>query len=294
MRVIEPEVFVHDSCLLGEGPFWFDHALWWLDVESGRLHRIDATGSTRSCHEMGRRIGAAAPIDDTRFVVALQDGLGIFHRDTEVIDLLATPEKDRPDNRFNDGKCDPAGRFVAGTLNMKGQAKQAALYSMSGDGRIATLLSPVSLSNGLAWSEDGCTLFYIDTPTREIAAFPYDQETGGLGGRTVVVKVPGELGMPDGMDIDTDGNLWVGHWGGNAVRCWSPVTGECLAVIPVPCSNVTSCCFGGPHLDRLFITTARVGLSDDQLKQQPLAGSVFVCNPGVSGTPVKTFRPEKP
>jgi len=115
---------------------------------------------------------------------------------------------------------------------------------------------------------------------------------GRLGARSVVVRVPEAMGLPDGMEVDREGNRWVGHWGGNAVRCWSPRTGECLAEVHVPCSQVTSCCFGGPDLDRLDLTTARVGLNEEELRQQPLAGSLFVCHPGVAGFPVGRFRPE--
>ena len=290
MRVMEVSVFVRDTCQLGEGPFWFEDRLWWVDIEAGKLHSVNGSGGDRASLSMGRRIGAVAPIDAEHFLVALEDGIGIFHRASGVIDLLAAPEKNQAGSRFNDGKCDAAGRFVAGTLNMAGRTGASALYSIGCGGAVEVLHAPATISNGLAWSADGATLYYIDSPTREIAAFPYDQETGRLGARSVVVRVPDAMGLPDGMDIDREGNLWVGHWGGNAVRCWSPRTGECLAEVPVPCSQVTSCCFGGPEWDLLYITTARVGLNEEQLRQEPLAGSLFVCQPGVSGFPVKKFE----
>jgi len=291
MRVIESSLFVRDTCQLGEGPFWFEDRLWWVDIDAGKLHSVNGSGGDRASLSMGRRIGAAAPIDGEQFLVALEDGIGIIQRASGLIDLLASPEKNRADSRFNDGKCDGAGRFVAGTLNMAGRAGGSALYSFSPGGAVETIHAPVTISNGLAWSADGATLFYIDSSTREVAAFPYDQETGRLGARSVVVRVPDAMGLPDGMDIDQEGNLWVGHWGGNAVRCWSPRTGECLAEVPVPCSQVTSCCFGGPSLDRLYITTARVSLSGEELQCQPLAGSLFVSDPGVAGFAVRKFAP---
>ncbi|MFZ4682394.1 MAG: SMP-30/gluconolactonase/LRE family protein, partial [Terrimicrobiaceae bacterium] len=157
MRRIESRLFVQDTCQLGEGPFWFEDRLCWVDIDAGKLHSVDGSGGDRATLDLGRRIGAAAPIDGEHFLVALEDGVGIVHRVSGVIELLASPEKNVAGSRFNDGKCDAAGRFVAGTLNMKGRTGASALYSFGCDGGVETLHAPATISNGLAWSADGAT-----------------------------------------------------------------------------------------------------------------------------------------
>lgn len=289
MRIVDARVFVSDVSRLGEGPVWFDGRLWWVDVEAGRLRSVDADGEDLRDHDLGRRLGASAPTSDGRFVVALEDGIGFFDPADGTVEIVVSPEGAELRNRFNDGKCDLRGRFVAGTLNRQGGADLAALYSFSPDGGIEKILDPVSLSNGLAWTHDGGTLFYIDTPTREVAAFDYDLETGQMTARRVVVEVPEAMGFPDGMEIDVEGNLWVAHWGGGAVRCWSPITGECLAEVPVRCACPTSCAFGGADLATLFITSASSEFSGEESDVGSPAGSVFACRPGVAGYPVRTF-----
>jgi sugar lactone lactonase YvrE len=282
---ITPRVFVHDTCALGEGPFWFEDRLWWVDIDGSALHSVDGAGEDRVSHRFGQRIGAAAPLRGGGFVVGLEGGIGVFDPARGPVEILYAPERGVEGSRFNDGKCDPQGRFVVGTLNMTGRKNCSALYSLGENRSLEKLYAPVTISNGLAWSADGRTMYYIDTPTLEIAAFPYDPDSGRIGSRSVVVEVPERMGWPDGMCIDTAGNLWVAHWGGTAVRCWSPATGECLAEIATPCTKPTSCCFGGPGYSRLFITSAR-GSGDETA--HPLAGSVFVCEPGASGLPVQT------
>lgn len=280
MIEISPSLFVADTCQLGEGPFWWESRLWWVDVDAGRLHSVDGAGKNRKTFSLGQRLGAAAPVQGGGFVVAVEEGIGFFDLISGWLSIRHRPEYGIEGSRFNDGKCDPAGRFLAGTLSMTGQKKSSALYSLDRNGYLEKIHSPVTLSNGLAWSSDGQTLYHIDTPTQAITAFFYDVQTGRLGKPKTVVHVPEELGWPDGMCIDQNGNLWVAHWGGSAVRCWNPSTGECLAQISTPCSQPTSCCFGGSDLASLFITSAR--LSDDVAKY-PEAGSIFVCRPGVSG-----------
>jgi sugar lactone lactonase YvrE len=285
-RALTAQLFHQAACTLGEGLFWFQDQLWWVDIEEGCLHTVLAGGQHPQSYRMGQRIGSCVPINAQKFVVALQEGIGVWCRETGSTTMLAAPEADIPGSRFNEGKCDPSGRFLAGTINLTGQENTSALYALQLDGSLRKLVPSVTISNGLAWSRSGRTLYYIDTPTFEVAAFDYDPETGSLGSRTTVVKIPKNAGCPDGMDIDKDGNLWIAHWDGWTVRCWSPATGRCLAEVHLPCQRPTSCCFGGPNYDQLFITTARVGLTANQLKYQPLAGSIFVCSTDTHGFPM--------
>jgi sugar lactone lactonase YvrE len=281
---LEARIFVRDTCSLGEGPFWFEDRLWWVDIQRGVLHSVNGEGRDRRSHELGQKIGAAVPMEAGGFVVALEEGIGIFDPDTAKVDILHAPERGEEGSRFNDGKCDPAGRFLAGTMRVPEGSRASALYSLSAQGALRKLYAPVTISNGLAWSADGRTMYYIDTPTFEVAEFSYDVLTGEIGPRSVAVTVPEAMGYPDGMCIDTAGNLWVAHWGGGAVRCWSPITGKCLAEISLPCAQPTSCCFGGTDLSHLYITTAREGDNSDA---HPLAGSIFVSEPGIAGYPVR-------
>lgn len=288
-RAITSQVFVGENFALGEGPFWFEERLWWVDINAGALHSIDSEGKNPDRFTFDRKVGAVAPTESGNFIAALQDGIALVDRASGKVEMLASPESDRTTKRFNDGKCDPVGRFVAGTLSMVGEREVADLYSVEKNGDWKNLRTRLILSNGLAWTADGSTLYHVDSLAYEITQFPYDLATGRIGEGRVVVKVPPELGVPDGMDIDVDGNLWVAHWGGFSVRCWSPLTGECLAQVSVPAAQPTSCCFGGPGLNRLFITSAREGMEPEALAAQTFAGSVFVCEPGTTGRPVNKF-----
>ena len=281
----EVSVFHRAQSLLGEGPVWHDAHLWWVDIEQGLLNRVDASGNHPQSWNVGQRLGCAVPARDGSWLLGLQDGIGCLNLETGTVKLLAQPESHHPEIRFNDGKTDPAGRFLCGTMPMNDVPGSGALHSWS-QGKLRTLQTGVTISNGLAWSADEQTLYYIDTPTFEIVAFDYDTATGAISGRRSVVSIPREAGYPDGMSIDTENNLWVAHWDGSAVRCWSPYSGKCLDEIPVPCLRPTSCCFGGPGLDQLFITSARVDLDEKALIRHPHSGDLFVCQPGVKGTAI--------
>ena len=287
---LSSQLFVKADCELGEGPFWFDGRLWWVDIEAGVLHSVDGTGRNPTRDVLGQKLGAAAPIGAYRFVVALENDVAVYDRTSSALRVLASHDTNARGARFNDGKCDPRGRFLAGTLSSSSRESACSLYSYEPVQGLRTLCDGVILSNGLAWDQAGTTLYYIDSMRREVAAFAYDLETGSLRDQRVVVEVPAELGVPDGMTIDAEGNLWIAHWGGYAVRCWCPRTGACLQKIDLPCAQPTSCCFGGPDFKRLFITTARMGLSPEELAAQPLAGSVFFCDLETHGFPPHRFQ----
>ena len=182
-----------------------------------------------------------------------------------------------------------AGRLIVGMMSPDGCRKDSSLYSLRPDHSLHRLRGNISISNGLAWSANGGTMYFIDTPERCVFAYDYNLETGSISGERVVIRIHEKDGYPDGMCIDREGRLWIGFWDGWAVRCYHPKTGECEAVVEVPCSRPTSCCFGGADLNRLFITTARVGLSENEKVQQGLAGSLFICDAGTTGFPTSIF-----
>jgi len=212
----------------------------------------------------------------------LQHGFALLDPKSEKIKMLE-PVEDIASNRFNDGKCDPQGRFWAGTMAISLDNNCGSLYRMNFNGSVEKVLNPVSISNGLVWSLDHKWMYYIDTPTRTVEAFHYEPITGHIKhSHTAVTFLEGE-GLPDGMTQDADGNLWICHWNGGRVSRWNPLTGKKLFEVMMPAARVTSCAFGGENLDELYVTTARKELSERDLREQPNAGGLFRVRPGVRG-----------
>lgn len=262
---------------LAEGPCWLEaeQALLWVDIEGSRIGLFEpATGDNREwptpCH-----VGVVVPTTRGDWLAATQQGFFRFDPQTGELEPLVDPESDLPGNRFNDGKCDPQGRFWAGSIAYDRTPGAASLYCLDRDLQVRKMLADVSTSNGLTWSLDGTTFYYIDTPTRRVDAFDFAVESGEISQRRTVISIPEEMGKPDGMTIDRDGMLWVALWGGSCVSRWDPRTGTLLGKVHVAAERVSSCCFGGPDYRQLYITTARSGLSPEALESQPLAGGLF-------------------
>jgi len=279
------ELLYDIKATLGEGPVWDSRTqtLYWLDILNKRIY---ANGDVFL--ETDETIGCIAPRKSGGLILTKRFSFWTCESDSPKLTLLSALTDEPPNNRFNDGKCDPCGRFLAGTMDMGEKDPNGSLYSFNGKS-VTKLLSGVTISNGLTWSPDHKTFYYIDTPTREIKAFDYDLETGAIADPRVVVRVPESLGWPDGMTSDTQGNLWIAMWGGAQVTKWNPVTGQLLERIPVPAKNVSSCVFGGKNRNELYITSARVGLDEETLKQYPMTGGVFRLETNVEGMPVFEF-----
>lgn len=279
------ELVLDTQSVLGEGAIWNFKTgeLMWVDIKKEILNIYNpATGLNKEMFT-GQMIGTVVPAESGNALVALQKGIYSLNLETGSKNFLVHPEIDLPDNRFNDGKCDPSGRFWAGTISTKGEKNVAALYRLDTDTTIHKMIDEVSISNGIVWSADKTKMYYIDTPTQKIMVYDYDDASGNISNPEVVVHVPAELGAPDGMTIDENDKLWVALWGGSAIACWNPLTGELIDKIEVPAKNVTSCAFGDDDLGTLYITTARIATSDEELKKWPHAGGVFKCRPGVKG-----------
>ncbi|MGE3313408.1 MAG: SMP-30/gluconolactonase/LRE family protein, partial [Limisphaerales bacterium] len=191
-----------------------------------------------------------------------------------------------PGNRFNDAKCDPSGNLWAGTMAVDETPAKGSLYRIGADQRATRKVTEISISNGLAWSADRRTMYYIDSPTRRVDAFDFDVDTGGISRRRTVVEITD--GYPDGMSIDERGNLWIAIWGGGCVACHEPDGGRRIARIEIPVRDVTSCCFGSG--DTLFITTAGRDVVDADRHRQPLAGGLFKASVGVTGPVPPDFQ----
>lgn len=269
-----------------EGPFWYGDRLGWVDIMAGRLWVAGFDGTTLTeprSYDVGRPLGAAVPHGEGGWVLAAGTGFHRLDEDGTVTPLtgdLADPDL----VRMNDGKCDPAGRFWAGTMDYDESRPIASLYVY--DGTVRTVLDGVTISNGLTWSADRRTMYYIDTPTGRVDAFDHDPDTGQITRRRMFAEIEG--GHPDGMTIDDEGFLWVALWGGGAVRRIDP-SGRSAGTVRLPVTNVSSCAFGGAGGTTLFITTSRQGLSEAQRAAEPEAGRVFHVEPGAGGPPATCF-----
>ena len=290
----EVELVLDTKSDLGEGAIW--------NYKTGELIWVDITGKILNFYtpklknnkEMltGQMIGTVVPAESGKMMVALENGFYQLDPETGAKKLIANPEEDIPGNRFNDGKCDPAGRFWAGTMSTTGKRQAGALYRLDADGSVHKMIDNVGTSNGIVWSPDYTKMYYIDTPTRKVMAWDYNNVTGEISNPKPAVEVPEEMGYPDGMTIDADSNVWIALWSGSAVGCWNPETGELLRTIDVPAKNVTSVAFGDDDLGTLYITTARTGTSEEELEKFPLAGGVFKTRPGVKGVEAFFFKGE--
>ena len=288
---MQPELILDARADLGESPVWDagEGLLYWVDIRLGQLHIHDPQNRTDDRIDLGEALGCVAGCRSGDLVLALRSGLAMYNMTTRTRTPLVNPEPQLPGNRFNDGKCDPAGRFLVGTMDEAEKEASGSLYSFAPDGTWKTLLSGTRISNGLTWSPDFGTLYYIDTPSRQVTAFDYDLAAGTIANQRPVISVPEELGWLDGMTSDREGMLWVAMWGGSKITRWDPATGKLLDAIPVPALNVTSCIFGGPDLTDLYITSARKGMSEPELEKYPLSGGLFRLRTKIVGMPCFVF-----
>ncbi len=301
-----PELLLDARADLGEGPAWAAGLgrLYWVDIRLGHLHVFDPQDKTDLQFDVGEPVGCAAPRRSGGVVLGLRSGFALLDSlnlsrqvpengsapapEVEPQRLL-NPEPHLPGNRFNDGKCDPAGRFLAGSMDNAEEKAAGSLYSLAPDGHVKTLITGVRISNGLAWSPDHNTFYFIDTPTRTVMAYDYDLASGDIANPRPVILVPPALGWPDGMTSDRQGMLWVAMWGGAKLTRWDPASGKLLQEIPFPAFNVSSCAFGGADLTDLFVTTARKELDAEQLRQYPLSGGLFRLRTDIQGMPTFEF-----
>ncbi|MEN0052198.1 MAG: SMP-30/gluconolactonase/LRE family protein [Mucilaginibacter sp.] len=288
------EVVVADHiCMLGEGPVWDDEhqSICWIDILKGQIHEFRVRDSSLKTININQLIGSIAIREDDHFLAGLKSGLGTINRDTGEINIFSSPESHLAENRFNDGKCDPAGRFWVGSMSHLEKPDEGSVYVLEADQSVTQKITNTTISNGMAWSPDEQTFYFIDTPTSQVMAYDYDKKSGEITNPESVITIPLEDGYPDGMTIDEEGMLWIAHWNGWQVSRWNPKTGEKLLKIPLPVANVTSCTFGGEELNDLYITTARKDIPEAELLKQPLAGALFVWrNCGYKGIPMVKYK----
>jgi len=271
----------------GEGPVW--HAGWpglrWVDMLAGDILELAPSGVRRT--HVGSVAAAFRPVASGGVVIAVERGFALADDDLGGLTTLDELWSDAG-VRMNDGGCDPDGRFYCGTMAYDERPGAGVLYRLDGAGDAVPVLRDVTISNGLAWSPDGATAYYVDTPTGRVDGFSYVD--GELTDRRPVARIPSDTGSPDGLTVDAEGRIWVALWGGGAVHCYSP-EGRLVDQLRVPATNVTACTFGGPALDTLFITTSKQGVD---VSARPLAGALFQARVGAVGQPTLPYRTTVP
>lgn len=280
----ELNVFPEVTSTLGEGPVWHhaEQVFYWIDISGKMLHRLDLQTGEDVAFDMGSMIGAVVPVENGGVVVAMETGIYSFNAPYQFQKLVDYPSDVAPNTRFNDGKCDPSGRLWIGTMDKNAKPYQGKLYRMD-HGNLVAVLDRISISNGLGWSPDQQTMYYIDTFEQAVYAFDFDSSHGGISNKRIFITIPESMGSPDGMTVDSTGKLWIALWGGSGVACFDPQTRKLLGKIEVPALNVTSCEFGGPDLKTLLITTAKEGLNEEQLQKYPLSGQVLYVHSPICG-----------
>lgn len=275
---------------LGEGPIW-DHRigqLVWVDIMAGRVNLFDPSTGRSSAFEVGAPVGAAALRSSGGYILAMQDCLAHLDAESGQVSRLCGFPGAAPDLRMNDGRCDPAGRFWAGTMALDLRGGAGALYRFDPGIHVSLMLTDITCSNGIDWTEDARCMYYVDSMTRRIDVFDYELAAGTLARRRTFAEIREDGSFPDGLTVDSEGNVWVALWGGGCIQCFGP-DGGLRASVEVPATQVTSCTFGGEDLGDLYITSARTGLAAADLAGQPHAGSLFRFRPGVKGRPASEF-----
>ncbi len=292
---IKADVVYPIRTILGEGSLWDEkkQILIWVDIMDCKVYCYDPKNRSNRGYDVGEHVGTVVLDDSDNFHLALVNGIAQLDPETGILTSGAAPEADKPGNRFNDGKCDPGGRFWAGTMAYDLTEGAGALYCFDGAGNYETKLHTVSISNGLVWSGDGTKFYFIDSLTYELHSYDYDPGTSDIGNKKVVHKFPKDGGLPDGMTIDSEDNVWVAlYWGHKVIRI-DPAGGEVVYEVEVPAPNVTSCAFGGESFNELYITTASSSMSEEEIENYPLAGSLFKAEVPFTGVAANRYKTQQ-
>lgn len=284
MNVVEHVLDVQN--VIGEGPIWHsqEQALYWVDfIENHHIYRFYPQTGKSEQFDVGLPVTALGIRSCGGLITTTQKGIAFWDPHTNEFNYGANPEADRPHIRFNDGAVDRQGRFWAGTLNDENpKAPDGRLYRLDPDGSVHTMETGITVSNGIGWSPDGRTMYFTDTFRYTIYAYDFDPGTGAIENRRPFVEIPPQEGLPDGLTVDREGCVWSALWGGWKVVRFDP-SGKVEREIKMPVQNPTSCAFGGDQLNDLYITSARLALSDEQKEKQPWAGDLFRIKTEVRG-----------
>jgi sugar lactone lactonase YvrE len=284
------ELVADVHCEVGEGPLWDprDGSLLWVDIVPGHIYRMSVATGEITQITLGHEVSVAIPRSRGGYVVGVPDGLIALDRvgPGYTTSPLVEIEIDLPGNLMNDCKCDDRGRLWGGTRARDWTPESGSLYRVDADLTVTRFLDRISTSNGLGWSPDGTRLYYVDSRPRTLDVLDYDMATGTASNRRRFADI--DEGSPDGLCVDSEGGVWLALFGGSALHRYAP-DGQLADVVTFPTKQPTSCCFGGPDLDELYVTSATVEMSEPERAADPHAGGVFVLRPGVRGTPTVPF-----
>ena len=288
----EPGVVLDCRNNLGESIVWDERTgrLWWANIHAGEVWNWDPFGpDAAEVLTIGDRVGAIGLRAGHDLVLALEKGFAFYDPKSGVLQPIGEVETDLPTTRLNDGRIDPAGRFLCGGMDeATPQRHISAVYSLDPDGTIKRRIGGVACANSTCWSPDGRTLYFANMPLRRIDAYDYDVASGEVSNPRLFASLEGEPGLADGSAVDAEGYLWNAQWGGGKLVRYAP-DGTVDRQVALPVTNPTCLAFGGPDLDILFVTSAWLGLDDAQRAAEPLAGSLFAFRPGVRGLPEHRF-----
>lgn len=287
-----PHVVLVARARLGESPLWdaTHQMLYWVDIYNYRVHQFNPLTMHDRFFDVGDVVGPIALAGDHRLLIAQRDRLAFLDTKTGELTPLLSLEADKPENRFNDGKCDSQGRFWFGSTHP--EAPQGTLYRLDADLSVHVMETGLTIPNGMGWSLDDTTFYLTDSPRQVIYAYDFDAATGEIGDRRKLIDLTAESFYPDGLTIDAEGCLWSAMWDGWCVIRFDPQGKEMLRIsLPVPCP--TSCTFGDRNLSTLYITTASVGLSQQQIDQSVCSGDLFSLPTHVTGLLSHQFGVEK-
>lgn len=273
---------------VGEGAVWVarEEALYWVDNKGRKVFRRDETGEVRT-FETPFEVGCLAPKSSGGFIAGTNRGIAAIDFEQDRYDVLENPEEDIPGNRFNDGKTDPWGRFWSGTMDNAEKVATGSLYRFDHDLSWMRMDSGYRVTNGPAFDRDRDRMYHTDSAAKTIYVFGLT-DSGTMSGRRIFIQFGEHDGSPDGMTVDSEGYLWVCFWDGWCLRRLSP-DGRIVERIAMPVQRPTSCAFGGPGLDRLYVTSARRGFDEDALAMQPCAGGLFLVDTAVRGVAETSF-----
>ncbi len=269
---------------LGEGIIWdaASACVWWTDIDGSKLYRYQSEDKQLDHWTTPERLGSFALVSDSEFLICgFASGFAYFNPHSGELQWLEKIEQNNPGTRLNDGRADRQGRFWAGSMVESGDRGAGALYCLDQQLQVASKVSGLTISNGLCWSPDSTVMYHTDTPSRRIHAYDFDAATGAIANQRCLVRT--EKGcFPDGSSVDAEGYIWNAQWGASQVVRYSP-EGEVDFVLPLPVSQPTCVAFGGPKLDRLFVTSATQGFDEQTLSAEPEAGNVLVFQANISG-----------
>lgn len=280
-----------NKAICPECPVWVpeEQALYWTDIPGKTLNRLHPATGANTSWPIPEEVGCFALREGDGIVAALRSGFAFIDLDTSEIDRIADPEADKPENRFNDGRCDRMGRFWAGTMHEPRSRRDGALYRLDPDRSWTRKAADVMVANGLAWSPDNRIMYWSDSRRQIVFAFDFDADTGEPSNQREFLRLTDAQGRPDGAAVDVDGCYWSACFMGGKVIRFTP-DGRADRTVELPVRDATMCAFGGPELRTLFITTSREALTPAEAAAQPQAGGIFAAEVGVQGLPEPRFK----